>query len=238
MSDKQKAMLILEAIGELSEKTVAEAKCPANKAERREASRNTRDHSLLAASIALILAISAALILGIVKYQTRTVTPGISTPDELTQDVGMDYAVKAAMDSLSEEGVSSTLIQAVLVNDADRPYYLVKLSSKNGSYDCEVDAQSGKVTNIAHRIEATEPPPTEIINAETEPRYEEDYDDDCEEENDDYDVPSIEIDLGAIAESEANGFKEWNDSHGGSNSSYGGMTGNNSYPDEIRWDYN
>lgn len=229
MSDKEKALFLLEAIGELSDKTVAEAKTAEAEKEHSKINRRSFDPAVLAASVVLIVAVTAALILGIAKFQTRTAAPGSSTADETIEGVGMEYAVKAAMDSLSEAGVSSTLSRATLVNDKDRPYYLVKLASRNGSYDCEVDAQSGLVRNIAYKIEATEPAPTEVITREAEPEYEEDYDDGYEEEYNDYDLPSMESDILARSESIADDFKEWNESHGISYSLLDGVTGSNSY---------
>lgn len=143
----ENTLFLLSAIGEISDSVVSEAK-PARSA---KAPARMRRVAVLAASIALLLAVSAALIFGV--GTGREAAPPTSPAVDTAEDtVSMDYAVKAAMDTLTKSGTSPRLIMARLVTEKDQMYYVVKLGTEDGTYDCTVDARSGKVTEVSYDI--------------------------------------------------------------------------------------
>lgn len=142
MKDKRTAFFLLEAIGEISEETLAGC----------ERVRELRLSRVAAAGIAaaLVLAIALALIIG-------WGVPGAAPPDGVT----MQIAVDTARDTLMERGITADLSQASLISNGEEPYYLIKLSDGKGVYNCSVDAHSGVVLDIA--VEQT---PTESRESE------------------------------------------------------------------------
>ena len=145
MKDKNSAFFLLEAIGEISEETLADAE---NVHKRR-----LSPAAISAVAAALVIVTALALILGLGKG-------GQSSP------VSMQAAIESASEALSEQGISATLSSASLISDAEQPYYLIKLSSGRDVYDCLVDAHSGEILNIElDPVRATEPTETPVASA-------------------------------------------------------------------------
>ena len=154
MKDKN-ALFLLQAIGEISEETIADA-------ERSPCERSSSDRfavlrrpAALAAAIILAAAVLISVIIVIAAHPTSGTAP-TATADEAVQVIGMEKAVKAAMRTLGEAGISSTLSGARYIDDAEQPRYLVKLAAQDGIYDCEVDARSGVVTDITYNTAPTQ----------------------------------------------------------------------------------
>lgn len=153
------AAFLLEAIGEISESTVAEAKQPQAKSP----VITFRRPALVAAFVLLAAAAGVLLTLG---FYRSGGAPSISPPSESAGIVSMDDAINAAMQSLRETGVKATLTRASLMSNAPQPYYLVKLSAENGSYDCSVDAESGQVLEITYSLPPTETQSNDAVSDE------------------------------------------------------------------------
>ena len=147
--NNKNADFLLRAIGELSENTIAEAKLPSDRPARGRIIDFTRRYAVRAASIILFIAMVAAVVFSFTSGQTAT-SPASPAAAATEATVSMDFAVKAAMDSLKESGVSAKLSKASFIFDEEQPYYIVKLSTDDGIYDCSVDARSGKVTDITY----------------------------------------------------------------------------------------
>ncbi len=155
------ADLLLQAIGEISEETLAEVKLPA----RRKKLALMRTAAGIAAALVLIFAVTAAIMIAVGTDRDPPTAPpssAVDSPDGTRTDtVSVGVAVDAAVNSLRESGVAVKLSEASLISDNEQPYYLVKLSTDDGIYVCTVDAQSGSVTDITYQASPTAPHATE-----------------------------------------------------------------------------
>ena len=254
MKDNQNAFFLLTAIGELSESTIAEAKLPVPKREQKNALRSFRRPISLVASIALLAAMALTVIVGPGLYSRKT-----HIIDKSAYTVTLSYAVHSAMHTLRESGVFAVLTQADLIDNVEKPYYQVKLSAKDGTYDCTVDAQNGQVMHIAHKL----PDPTQAEDDDPDPAYDSDtdggntdsdnydddyYDDDgadgegesVEDRANDF-ISGIEADAMRKAEEIADAYRQvGSGNHSVTDGVTGGVSGNSS-PDPqgpIAWDIN
>ena len=172
MKENKNAMFLLEAIGELSEETVAEAKRPIVMPLRR----------LVAAAAAVVIVGTLAVVFALTGNRPGQPTYPSVTPSEQenTANITLETAVETARNKLSESGITAELDDAYLTSDGQRMYYVISFSTKMSAYDCSVDAQSGELFQIAERIEETE---TEVYYA-PEPSDSDDDDNDSSEQED------------------------------------------------------
>ena len=134
------AFFLLQAIGELSEETVAEAKRPVIRPLRRIAA---------AAAAAVIVGVIAVIfVLAGNRGGQQTPTEIIPSEQADYENITLETAVETAKRKLSESGITATLDDAYLTSDGGREYYLIKFTAEKGRYNCSVDAQSGEVTDI------------------------------------------------------------------------------------------